>query len=410
MRAYVLGNIVGILNFLLGLIIVIAFIIYTYLFFIPQFDIAGYTVKNLLYRYFEYMPWFIYVLIYFTIFAAVAGVILLLASFHYNRYTAIKQKREKDFEEDFSKSLIKYLYNDYFKGNVKRSDHTRYFKRNLKSRIAISVFLKAIVQTQDMISEDFRSKINDLLEETNVKHKVEYYLYSYNVSNRILALKIISLLGLRKYDKRIKKFIKSRNFALRNEAVLTWVKLSETNNLDFLFDQKAHISALSINSIFNAIDRNLKADQIDYNRMMTSTSDRVSTTGAMLLKDKSNPEQKELLKSNLDRADSVLREVAWESYISTSHNESDIGYLIGRFKTETQENKVNILKALKKAQIDTHMISFLDDIIKKESMLIKIMALRMLFDHNMKLFFNYQQMDDKRIALACKEVTDFNLF
>lgn len=409
MRAYILGNIASIIKSLVGLLMILSFALYTFLFFIPRLELAGYEMINPLYEYFEYMPWYIYVLVYFTIFAGVSGFVLLLASIYYNWYTDVKQRKEKNLEDEFSKSLIKYLYSDYFKGKAQRSDYVKYLKRKLKGRTAISVFLKVIVQAQDMISEDFRTKINDLLSETNVKNKVEYYLYSYNVSNRILALKIISLLGLRKYDKRIKKLFKSRNFALRNEAVLTWVKLSETNNLDFLFEQKSHISALSINSIFNAIDRNLKADQIDYNRMMTSTSERLSTTGAMLLKDRSNQEQKELLKANLDREDLVLREVAWESFISTSHNKSDIDYLMGRFKEESQENKINILKAIKKEEVDSQMVNFLDNVIREESMLLKIMALRMLFDHNMKLFFNYQQLDDQRIALACREVTDFNI-
>jgi len=409
MRALILGNVVGLFNLLIGLIAIVAFVIYTILFFLPDLEILGMYFINPIYLYFEYMPWYIYVLVYFTIFAMVSGIILLIASFYYNRYTAKRQQKEKVLEEEFSERLIQYFYNDYFNHNTTRKDHINYFNHKLKSRIAISVLLKSIVRAQDMISEDFRTKINELLIDTNVKHRVEYYLYSYNVSNRILALKIISLLGLRKYDAKIKKFIKSRNFALRNEAVLTWVKLSETNNLDFLFDQKEHISALSINAIFNAIDRNIKSDQIDYNRMMTSSSPRVSTTGAMLLKDVSNPEQKELLKSNLDRDDSVLREVAWQSYISTQHNEEDIAYLLSKFKEETQDNKVNILNALKKVELDSKMINFLDEVIRKESMLLKINALKMLFDHNIKLFFNYQNMDDKRIALACKEVTDFNL-
>lgn len=409
MRALILGNIVGILNFLLGLLLVILFVIYTIIFFLPEFEIFEWHFYNPVYAYFEFMPWYIYTLVYITIFAVISGLVLFFASLYYNKYTAKKQIRENELEEDFSERLIQYLYNDYFNHDTSKKDHINYFNSRLNGRIAVSVLLKSIVRAQDMISEDFRTKINDLLIDTNVRHRVEYFLYSYNVSNRILALKVISLLGLRKYDSKIKKFIKSRNFALRNEAILTWVKLLETNNLDFLFEQKEHISALSINAIFNAIDRNLKADQIDYNRMMNSGSPRISTTGAMLLKDVSNPEQKELLKSNLDREDSVLREVAWQSFISTKHNESDIKYLLSKFKQESQDNKINILNALRKVKIDTKMIDFLDGIIRNESMLLKITALKMLFDHNLRLFFNYQKMDDRRIALACREVTDFNL-
>jgi hypothetical protein len=409
MRAIVLGSIVGIINFLIGLVVFVAFLVFTIMFFIPGFEIGNTSYHNPIYAYFEYMPWFIYVVIYITIFALIAGVFLLLASFYYNKYTTEKQNKEAILEEQFSERIIQYLYMDYFRHNTTRKDHIDYFKIKLSGRVAISVFLKVIVRAQDMISEDFRTKINELLIDTNTKHKVEYYLYSYNVSNRILALKIISLLGLRTYDSKIRKFMKSRNFALRNETVLTWVKLQETNNLDFLFDQNKHISALSINSIFNAIDRNLKSDQIDYNRMMSSNASRISTTGAMLLKDSSNPHQKELLKSNLDRDDNILREVAWQSFISTKHSESDINYLINRFKDETQDNKINILNAIKKVEIDTKIVSFLDSVILNESILLKMMALKMLFNHSLKLFYAYQTMGDKRIELACKEVTDFNL-
>ncbi len=409
MKAYFFGNIKYLLNFAIIVVIFIAVAIFTVLFFVPDLVYANRIYNNPIYFYFEFMPVWIYILVYMTILSTISGLIFLLGSFYYIKRKEKNENKEHKLQRIFSEKLINYLYNDYFETGESHEQYIRYFKKHVKGNIAKSVFFNSIARSQNLLSEDFRKKLLDLLQQTGLLQKVEYWLYSHNTANRIIALKVISYLGIARYDKRITKYTQSSNFALRNEAMLAYVRLSETNNLEFLFKQKKHLSTLAINSMLNAIDRNLKADNIDYDKLINDPSARVNVTGAMLLRGKSNPAQKEVMKSALDVDDQILREVAWETYTSSQHSQADVEFLIGRFYRETQENKQNILRAIQTVEKTPEVLNFLDHVILKESILLKIIALRMLFDHNMALFFNYQKMDDARIALACREVTDFNI-
>lgn len=409
MKAYIFGNIKYLFRIVLILILVAFLAIFTYSFFIPDQVFYGQMYINPIYFYFEFMPVYIYILMYFTILSAISGFIFLISSIYYIKHKEKSELREYKLQRIFSEKLINYLYLDYFETGENHEQYIRYFRKNVRGNLAKGVFFNAIARSQYLLSEDFRKKLFELLRQTDLLKVIEYYLYSHNTANRIIALKVISFMGISNYDKRIMKYTRSSNFALRNEAMLAWVRLSETNNLEFLFGQKKHLSTLAINSMLNAIDRNLKADNIDYDKLINDPSSRVNVAGAMLLRGKSNPRQKEIIKSALDVDDDILREVAWETYTSSQHTPADVEYLINRFPTESSENKQNILRAIQSVEMSSNILSFIDQVILKESILLKIIALKMLFDHNLALFFNYQKMDDARIALACSEVTDFNI-
>lgn len=409
MKTYIIGN----LNFLLQRTLLafsfIAIVVLTYFFYVSSVDVFGHNITNPFYHHFEYLSWWLHLVVYFTIICFINAFIFLVASFYYIIKKDRALKKEKDYGFSFTKKMIGYMYSDHFKNQSDVEEYYKYFRKNVNGKLSLSIFFDVIVKVQNMISEDFRMKFNELIDQIDVRKNLEYFLYSENLSEKIIALKIISYLGLHKYDDVIAKYINSNNYALRNESVMAHMRLAESNNLDFLMSQKYHLSTLQINSIFNAVNRSLKEDNTDYNKLMESESPRVNVAGALLLSDKQNPEYRELIKSALSDEDNMLREVAWEAYADIGKSENDIEFMLANFENETQENKQTILKGLKGVELNEGLMNFLDKIIKSESILIKIFALRLIFEDDMNNFLDYQKMDDTRISIACREVADFNI-
>lgn len=409
MMIYILSNI----RFLLGrvlLFLLLGLIIFlTYFFYVPSVTIGDTQLINPVYHYFEFLDWWIHILVYISIWSFITALVFVFASAYFIYAKEKQQQKEKAYEKAFTAKMIEFLYSDYFDEVNNYKDIYKYFRKNVKSNIAIEMFFRVIVQTQNLISEDFRYKFTQLIEDAKISKRLKYFLYSRDISKKIIAFKIASYLGINGYERQISKYITSKNYALRYESIVAYVRLSETNNLDFLLTQKYHLSKLTINSIYNAIDRSLKVNSTNYQEMIKSPSSRVSVTGSLLVSGNENRDQRELVKSALEDNDELLREVAWELYTSNEQSAVDIDFLLSKYKTESQENKLHIMKALSKVGLTDRITEFLDTVIKNDSILLKVYALRMLFEHNVTQFFKYQEMDDERIALACREVADFNI-
>jgi len=409
MKAYIIGNIRFLLQRALMLFSLILIGALTYFFYVPSVEVFERSINNPIFQYFQYLSWWKHLVVYFTIICFINAFIFLIASFYYNYKKDKTLKKEKDFSFNFTQKMISYLYSDHFNSQSDNEEYYRYFRKNVKGRLAISVFFDVIVKIQNLISEDFRMKFNDLIDEIKVRNNLEYFLYSKNLSEKLLALKMISFLGIHKYDSSIEKFIKSKNYALRNEAVMAYMRLAESNNLDFLLSQQYHLSTLQINAIINSVERSLKDDKTNYGKLMDSNQSRVNVAGAMLIGDKDQPEYRQLLKTALADKNNMLREVAWEAYANIGKTENDIAFMLSNFENETQENKQTILKGLKGVELNDSLKEFLDKIVKNESILIKIFALRLIFEDDMNNFIAYQKLNDVKIGIACREVADFNI-
>ena len=409
MKAYLIGNIRYFVNRIVFIIVLALVLLLAYFFYVPSIQLFGYELVNPFYDNLMYLSWWLHMMAFVTIVSTVISIVFLFASFYFNIKMQRREEKEKEYELRFTKKLVAYLYSDFLLDRVKKEDYYRYFKKLANSRMASEIFFRIVVRISKLIDEDFRMKLTDLLDNTGLRNRIEYSLYSNNTSEKIIALKVIAYMGVKGYDKKISKYINSRITALRNEAIITYVKLSETNNLDFLRDQKYHISKLGLNSIINAVHSNLKEDKIDYDDMLKSDSSRINVAGVMLVKDRSKAEYKEMIKTAINKDDTLLNEVAWDVYTTLGKTEADLKFLTSRFDKESHENKVNIMKCLRDFDQNEELLEFLDKVIKNESVLIKIYALRLLFEKNMNRLFTYQNMKDERIAIACREVADFNI-
>lgn len=115
-------------------------------------------------------------------------------------------------------------------------------------------------------------------------HKIESFIYNKNFDDKILAMKIISYLRLRTYNKQILKFAQSNNFALRTEAYASLIRLMETDeHLLNLIGTKYNLSLLDVNIIVNAILKNNKMN-INYNALIFSENINQTMIGLLLAK------------------------------------------------------------------------------------------------------------------------------
>lgn len=409
MMTYIRSNAFFLIGRFLWILLFFFLIFLTYFFYVPKVIIGGYEIINPVYDFFSKFDWWLHILVYVSILSLITAVILLFTSAYFIYSKARRLVTEKELEDKFTSKMIDYLYSDYFDDVINYDKTYKYFKKNVKSKSSLEVFFRVIVKTQNLISEDFRFKFNQLVEEANISKRLKYFLYSHDKSKKIIAFKVASSLQIKGYEREISKYITHKNYALRYEAIVAYVRLSETNNLDFLLTQKYHLSKLTINTIYNAIDRSLKVNNSNYQDMIKSPLSRVNVTGSLLGNSIDNRDQRELVKSALEDNDELLREVAWELYTSNEQSAIDVDFLLNKFATESQENKIHIMKAIQKIELNDSVFSFLDTVIKNESILLKVYALRLLFEHNVTQFFKYQEMDDERIAIACREVADFNI-
>ena len=409
MKAYFIGNIRYFANRIAVIIVLLIIILLAYFFYYPQVSFWGSTFVNPFYSYFEYLSWWLHFMAFVTIISTIVVIIFLFASFYFNIKKQRQDTKETEYELRFTKKIVSYLYSDFLLDGIQKEDYYKYFSRLANNRKSSEILFRIIDRIQKLLDEDFRQKFNELLENTDLIKRIKYSLYSNNVSEKIIALKVISYLGVKGYNKKIARYINSKNYALRNEAIVAYVRLSDTNNLDFLLEQRHHISQLELNSILNAIAHNLKEDTIDYEKLIASSSPRVNMAGIMLIKERNKGEYMHLVKDAMKDEDSLLREVAWDVYASLGKSDSDLDFMISRFDDEFHENRINIMKSLLNFEMTDKLLDFLDKVIRNESILLKIYALRILFEKNMNKLFTYQNMGDERIAIAFKEVADFNI-
>ena len=83
--------------------------------------------------------------------------------------------------------------------------------------------------------------------------------------------------------------------------------------------------------------------------------------------------------------------------------------MLQRFDKETYKNKLMIIKSLKNFQNKRKLFAFLDNVVRKEHLIIKVQALKILFENNFYRLLPYKVADNKNVSSAYYEVVDLYL-
>ena len=158
----------------------------------------------------------------------------------------------------------------------------------LRSKKNILAFFVVYTRIQEIIAVDFSNKFLILLDTLDIRKKIEVLLYSNDFSDKIIAFKIISVLKIQKYNKEIESYLNSNNHALRTEAIVSLIMLSENDdfsNISDIINHSAIVSMMDVNIIVNAV---LKASnsKIDYDSLLMADHPNKKMIAVKIIKHK----------------------------------------------------------------------------------------------------------------------------
>jgi len=166
---------------------------------------------------------------------------------------------------------------------------------------------------------------------------------------------------------------------------------------------------LDINVMVNAVLKNFKAD-IDYESLLTSNYVYKKIVGALLIKNRKLKEYKHLLfqEQQTDTRNLLLRQTKWDSFLELADESETADAVLNKFENEPDEVKVLILEKLHQIK-DVHLKDFLVKVAEKQSLLVKIEILKILFNNDINRFLLFKDSDDLELNKAFNEVSDINI-
>ena len=225
-------------------------------------------------------------------------------------------------------------------------------------------------------------------------------------------MRIISYLRIRNndYEKKIYEYSDSKNYALRSEAYGALIRLMEGDNqlADFI-GSKFDLSLFDINTVVNAVIKNHKMN-INYIDFLSSKLNRKIIVGLMLARYRYRKGSRSLILilNYIGNEDPLLNQLAWSSFLKLVPKDEGVDIIMDRFEQETDDIKIMILKNSHDTQNEMYH-KFLQDVISRSSLLIKIEAIKILFKEKFDFISPFVNSEDNDVMMALHEVSDLNI-
>lgn len=380
-----------------------------YLFYQPQLSIFRTIIVNPIYNRY---PWWIFLVYYLIAFIIILFVVVVCQIIYFTYQRERTQKVARRLKRAFANIIIDYLYSDKYNEDKKCRALYKKIERFTTQKLYVEVLYTAITRVQETVTIDNSQMFKTLLVEVKLYDDIAKFLYSFNFSDRILAMRVISYLRIRdkKFEKRIAYYSNSRNFALRSEAYAALIRLMEKDHaLINLIGNKHQLSMLDINVVVNAVLKNSKMD-IDYQALLSSPLNRKVIVGLMLLKYRSrnDPQSLSLIMNHIGSNDPLLDRLAWDSFLSLTPKNEGVDMVINRFDNEPEDVKLLILQSFTEVN-DKRYFDFLKRVILMDPLLVKIEAMKILFRDDFASFKTFMKSGNPEIERAFQEVIDLDI-
>ena len=379
-----------------------------YFFYLPEINIGETTVGNPFYSYVISLKWWQYIVVYTTFLSVFSVIVFLVLSLYVSTKKEYFKKRRFAYRLLLSEKLIEYIYGDIDDNRGSGVDFINFFKEEIKTNLSKEVLFSVIVELQETVADNLSGKLTRLFEELRLEKDLIYFLYSRNMSEKIIAIKVISYLNIKGFEDILLKYSKSNNYVLRTEAIPAIIRLMGEEGLKALLHHKYPISKLDVNVIVNAILNN-KIDKIDYISMFKSENPRLLAIGLLLVKFNSKAEYKYLVREVLHNKSEYLRDIAWDVFSFLATSKDDFIFMTENFDMETSGNKLTIIKGLSRSVDIEYFYEFLDKVVERERGILKKEALDIFFENSIERLYSYRESKNKDVVAAYKEVIDINL-
>src|SRR6056297_572816 len=404
MRRKILSYVKKILIILFWLILSIAVVACIYVFYRSETEILQYKIINPFYEYVEKMPFWIYLVLYFTAFSLFSVFLFIALSI----YFSIQRNRSSKAIDRYSK-FFAFVLTNYYLSSIYQDDN---FQKNLikklkpfvKKQIQLEALFRVYTKIQETLAMDLSDKFKRLVSNLNLYKKIDDFLFDEDFDNRILAMKVLSYLRIHNNEKQIIKYSDNKNFALRTEAYAALIRLMKNDeHLVKFIGNKHQLSVLDMNIIVNAVLKNFKLN-IDYKGLLSSENPRKIMIGLMLAKYRyrKNSRNLILILNHIGNADAMLNKLAWDALMTIVPENEVIEIIIDRFENEQEDVKLLILKKSHNIE-NQRFLTFLDKIIKNKPLLVKVEAMKILFENDFDALANYTNSQNEEIQKAYKE-------
>lgn len=377
-----------------------------YFFRIPGIELGGIRIANGLYRFTAPLELKEYLILYFISVFFINGITLILLTILLHYLKEREERLQKKYEILFIDTIMDHLMANSFEDYpLTRKLYIVKLKRYLKENNTSLILLNVLRKIHSQVTGDLRLEINQMIIDLDFNKKITTYLRSPYLSDKILALKFISGFQLEGHTRQILKLTGSKNYVLRTEAFVSLIKLSVFEDLAFLKNHMRLVSFWDINAIVS-ITREFGKQKIDFESLILSASPRVSALGIVLASEYNRTEFKELIKSKLDSRDRILRNEAYQAFLSMADRTEDLEMVIGKFKGATTKIKQIIIRSFVKCPDPELATSFLMGVVEKESLNLKTLAMKVLIEINPTKVQFFKSSKDEEIQKAHMEAVD----
>jgi hypothetical protein len=398
------------LRLLLKVLILFLVIFSVYFFYQPSISVFGLEIPNPIFENVDELEWWVYLIIYFVTMSFVNILVFVLLSVYYTYQREKTQKKILSLKFIFVNKIVDYLFSRSYEDKTTKEKLYKTIKKLTKDKLHAEAFFAAITRIQETVALDLSEKFKNLLNEANLNGKLNQFLYSFDLGDRILAMKVISYLRIKEYEDRITFYSQSENFALRTEAFAALIRLMDKDHhLVKFIGEKHNLSMLDINVIVNAVLNNFKMD-INYISLLSSPLARKVIVGLMLSKYRYRKDSRSLILilNYIGNDDPLLNRLAWDAFLSLVPENEGVDIIIDRFNNEPEDVKLMILQNSHGVK-DKRFFDFLNEVIKNESMQVKVEAMKILFNESFSNLSQFLMSDDIEIKMALNEVTDLNI-
>ncbi|WP_075603176.1 hypothetical protein [Saccharicrinis aurantiacus] len=388
-------------------LLLIPFVI-LYLLFLPSITINGAQYINP----FIHLEWWTILVGYF-IFICAGGVLgfVLMSS-----YITYKRARVANLlprlTSLYVNVIVEYLYADKYKTKAERDGLRKTMKRFGNQKMRVEAFFLSIAKVQEMVAENHSEEFKQLIKEINIEKYIDQFLYSYHLSDRILAMRFISYLRIKeqRYIDCLFKYSKSNNFALRSDAYAALIRMVEGDNKLAEFVGTSHdLSLLDINFIVSAVIKNFKMN-IDYHDFLASPIKRKIIVGLILSKYRYRKSRKSLILilNFIGNEDYTINYLAWDAFLNLVPKDEAADIIVDRFFQENDRIQLMILKS-SYGIYNNRLYDLLEKAIVKGCLQVKLESMRILFKERFDRISKFYKSEDSDIKVVLREVADIHI-
>lgn len=369
-----------------------------------EWRLSDLVMANPYFNTFGRMPQVIYLPSVATIVFLLLTLYEITFSFVYSIYNSNATKKKNEIHKQINESVFKYLTKIHVSSDDKKYAQT--IKKTLKGDYAKLIFLNRLRRISLLTTGEVKLHCTSIVNELNYNKLLRICLKSPYVKDNLLSLKIVGDLKLSGYSSEINKLLKSKSRIIKTEALNTYLKTNPKTDLSFLGLFTNSLSVLDFNNIIN-ITSGYK--NIDYKKLIESNNPFLTALGLRLITFNDPERYKQLIIKLLDSEYNWVREEAFLTFLDLKKADSDFDVLTYKFERFPNGLKIRAIDKVANFSDKTSVNKFLNWLIENNSLEIKFLAMKKIFEYDMGLVLKYKEHEDSDIRSTFNQLIDFNI-